>query len=643
MKRYLPVLCLLVAAIAGRSQAQEKKTVEVAPRDATGSASRGNPLNPAPFRGFLATPSGTIRFLLSPEGIKLARNSSHPNLRDLLQRWGIAVGPAPAAVTGSGLRRQPVAVAASAHRPCSNFRTGTSFNLEPETGMPEIGIPVPRNEESVDFIPGGGIHGADLVIGGANDYRGFLDAGATGGGTVPNSFGWGFSGTGYYVNRSGGCGADFEGGLPHIFETEAQQEVFGLGDPVIAVDATRGNVYAADLRDGQAITALGLFRTTAALLNDPSSCPSGTHVADVKGRDTTAHRCWPKGIFVGAANPFQPFGTLVDKPHIRADQRRSGAGAGDVYVTFTRFGIRHFASEIYLSACAADFKTRRDCSKPLLLSGDDLHTQFSHIAVLPNGVVTITYTQENFIFDPNQRPAAFLAKDIKHVSCIPQGAPLAPKCSAATLVTTEMQTVPEFLTNASYRVSTYPTHDYRRLPEGGLEEVVVWSRCKQNGFQPIGIGAVEQVACPDADVVFTTAHLNKDGVPGKWGPVRVVDAGAGDQVFPWLAVDHETGEAHVAYLSSRNDGFHHRLQLMVSTLPAGAEKMDPPRMVLSTPSEPGSDAVLGASFIGDYIGMASHGGRTYVHSMINRMSTYDHILIPSQDNVLARLPGEDEP
>ena len=43
--------------------------------------------------------------------------------------------------------------------------SGTRFNLEPRKN------PVPQNETAVDFLPGAGLSGADLIVGGANDFR----------------------------------------------------------------------------------------------------------------------------------------------------------------------------------------------------------------------------------------------------------------------------------------------------------------------------------------------------------------------------------------------------------------------------------------------------------------------------------------
>jgi hypothetical protein len=92
-------------------------------------------------------------------------------------------------------------------------------------GSQEIGFPVAQNEESVDFAPHAGAQGSDLVIEGANDYRGFFDTiespNLTSGQPQPNA--WGFGVTGYYVHTGGDdCSPTFEGAFPHLYYPPTQ-------------------------------------------------------------------------------------------------------------------------------------------------------------------------------------------------------------------------------------------------------------------------------------------------------------------------------------------------------------------------------------------------------------------------------------
>jgi hypothetical protein len=584
-------------------------------------------------RDQIAPRSGMLRFLLSPAGAELAR--AHPNLRGMLPRTGATAGTG----THRARTRRPPVVSwrPPVPQPCNNFATGTKFNLEPDAGMSEIGFPVTQDTESVDFIPSGGLGGADLVIGGTDDFRGLWEANATFDGVenVVDAFGWGYSGTGYHVSRRGGCSADFEGGLPRIFDSVTQQDLFGLGNPSVAVDATRGNVFASDLRGNQFVTSVTLFRTNAVRLNSERDCPSGTHLTDKNGNDTTARTCWPVGVLVA---PSSNFHTINDREHVRADERAAGAGAGDVYVSWSRTQVGDRTTSILLVACKGEFKSAKDCSDPIAVSGADPFAAFADLVILPNGAISLTYAQVNEVFDTSLVPFFFVSYDIKHVTCKPLGAPLAPKCSEPTAIATEKQPPFRAITNSRFDgIAAIPTHDVRRNRDGGLEEIVVWTRCKRSPFLPLGSGQfLEETGCPDADVVFTSARLEANGTPRKWGAVRVVNDHVGDQIFPRVAVDRQTGEAHVAYYSSENDPVHHRLQLMVSTLRPDAEEMRPPKIRQSTLNEPDADVIVGAFFFGDYLGIASRDGRTYTHSTFNNFGIYGNSVIPGQDNVLTR-------
>jgi hypothetical protein len=291
-----------------------------------------------------------------------------------------------------------------------------------------------------------------------------------------------------------------------------------------------------------------------------------------------------------------------------------------------------------VAACTGNVTTTADCSTPVQISGIDLNTQFSNIALLPTGSFTITYVQHNLIFDPAHIPFLYEITDIKHVNCIPRGAPARPICRAPSLVISETQPVFSHITNATYRVATYPTHDIRIDSKGRSEEVLTWSRCKQNPFLPVGDGLFdEMLICPDADVVYTTSILGPDGTVKGWTPILPVNTNYGDQIQPWLVVNRQTGNTHILYYSSENDAFHHRLQLMMSTLPSGSTTISAPAVVLSSSDEPDSDPILGPSFIGDYLGIASRGDRTYTHSTMHKLGRYGGRRTLGQDNVLTRF------
>src|ERR1700730_6396643 len=206
MRKTVSLVWVIAFVLVGAGSAQNKIPSATSRISAENSGKAINPLNPTPFQNHLASPSGIIQFWLSPDGIKLARSSNHPNVRAMLEHLGVDVG-APALRSAAPKARAfaPPEQAPRFFAPC-NYITGTKFNLEPISGMPDIGIPTPQNEESVDFIPHGGRGGADLVISGANDFRGAMESNASNAGNgTPNPFSWGLSNTGYYVARDGGC------------------------------------------------------------------------------------------------------------------------------------------------------------------------------------------------------------------------------------------------------------------------------------------------------------------------------------------------------------------------------------------------------------------------------------------------------
>ena len=140
-------------------------------------------------------------------------------------------------------------------------------------------------------------------------------------------------------------------------------------------------------------------------------------------------------------NPQPPTTTFIDKPHLRLDERTVGTGAGDVYVTWTNFDLIHGTSVIQITACRQNPASTTDCSTPLAISSTDAQTQFSHIAVRRDGIITITYL--SILGIPTQFPNLFQKQfDIKYVSCRANGAPAAPSCSPPSLVTSEMLPLP---------------------------------------------------------------------------------------------------------------------------------------------------------------------------------------------------------
>lgn len=560
--------------------------------------------NPPPFENFAVAPSAPVRFLASEEGRRLLRASPNPKAQEILRALERGQSAAGTSVAPPGLLQAettasgPIPTLPGTITGCGTSY-GTRFNLESLTGA------VPQNEESLDLLLSRVSAGTDLVMMGANDYRALFYSG-----------GLGFSVTGYYVNRDSDCDPEFEGGLPTVEDPlEPGNYLYGNGDPVVAADPVRDAFFMADLRFDGSTTAIGVFRTTSTKLLDVGPCPGGTH------DELTASGCWSERV---AVNPLP--GTFAvyfqDKPHLAVDERSSGAGAGNVYITASEFNFFTFFSRIWLVACTNNLS---DCSAPVLVSGSDYNTQFSHVAVRPDGRVTVTYINVS-------NTGAY---DIKYVSCLPHAAPANPSCGTRRLVTSELQPLRfgGWLAAQDFRIATYPKHDHRQ-DANGTEAYVVWDRCR--------VAPVFDYACPEADV-WVAASAN-DGA--SWSKRNLYSASQ-DQFFPWIKTDRSTNVVNIVYYSTQNDTFQHLVQVFLRHIDPGASTPDANAdlFTLTTlKNDPAADLWIGGYFFGDYIGVAVRGtgvagqSRSYTGFTFNNIqATWVGLGVPQQNNHLSRV------
>lgn len=587
-------------------------------------------LSPPPFQNNLAPISAPLRFFVQEKQRRLAMNQAAAQSTDAINSNSLLMASSGSLQSLQGV--SPPASAAAVASPCDSS-AGALFNLEPAIGSPHIGFVVPQNSESVDFIPEGGILGSDLVVESAVDYRGIFDYLFTpfNGPNLPNS--WGLSASGYYVHRMGSdCSVAFEGGFPHVKINNGHQggpeTIYGSGEPTVAANPTNNRVYAADLRIGVTMTGIGLVSTTAARLNDPAFCPNGTHLTDMHGNDSVSSQCWPIVALLGPQAQTQALTAFPDKPYVRADERPSGVGAGDVYVSWTVFnpnGPNGLPSDsggisyIQLAVCPYNFKTDDECSPAETISGNDANTQFSQISVRPDGIITITYV------DLRSSLSGFEVFDIKYVSCQPGGAPRAPACSAPSLVFSESQPLPSsillFPTDLPYW--TYPVHDGRANGKG-YEEFVAWARCSVDPFfspDPVGFGG-----CPDADILMTWSTTDSFGNPQGWATPVGVNTNPGNQVMPSLRTDRGTNTINIGYLSAEQDPYQRRYQVFQAQILPGAYDVNAQQPVVAAfPDEPAADPFyftflaagggepLSTGTLGGYIGVAARSTSTQSH------------------------------
>jgi hypothetical protein len=562
-------------------------------------------VNPPPFEQWRTPVSSSLRFLASEPGRQFLRRSPHPKARELLQWLGEDVSalstPAPAESTLGALSDgEAVSPQAAGTVTGCGAASGTRFNLEPRSNAR------PQNTESVDVLRNWVATGVDLVVGGTTDFRGFV--GLLGG-----------SATGYAVSRDADCPPEFEGGLPPIADPFDPGDVLmGMGEPTVVADPVRGAVFMADQRFDATTTAIGVFRTTAATLVSATACPSGTHSA------AQAATCWPSAIlaFSYPSGDPEPDILAFSHPHLAVDERASGTGAGDVYLAVVPRGQAEFIP-IWLVACT---NTLSACSAPARIGAlDDVEDKsFPHLAIRPDGGITVTYLAE---------PFATGTTLIRYARCTPAGAPNPPTCEPPGLVHDEPQPFSRVVAQ-EFPLPTRPRHDHR-VDANGTETYVVWHRCK--------VALLENGVCPDADVVMKASATNG----ATWSALTCLSCAANDQFMPAIRTDHSRNIVNVVYYGSSGDStFQHRLQVFIRHINPGGVTPDPTDLhdVTTLLNDPSGDPLVGSTDVGDYIGIAARGtgaaggSRAYVHYTYNNVQgTYNGVQVPEQNNHLSRL------
>jgi hypothetical protein len=564
-----------------------------------------------PFKVFRARPSSTLRFLTSEAGRGMA--SRFRPLAGYLGGMGINIIPEPDLDTAATVTPLPAPVVRSSV-PC-NSAAGALFNLEPAEGSPEIGMNVPQIASSLDYVPHAGISEADVVIATGDDFRGamdqYLNVGDPNFEFDQNPNAWGYTMSGYYVHRSGsGCSPSFEGALPRIAHPKTQDMLYGYS-PTVSADASRGLLYAVDVRYSAGINGLGLFATALSRINDPDSCPDGTHLTDSEGANATAAKCWPRAALLNPELNIFP-STFSDKPYVRADQRSTGVGAGDVYISWTNFDLFNGISYIEVLACPArKFTSPGACSSPLVISGSDPATQYSQIAIRPDGVFSVTYINVNFV-NTDTPPYERQVFEIKHVYCMPNGAPNPPTCFPPTLLVTEEQPMPfpeggPVSDPMDFPPATFPVHDYR-MNANTAEEFVAWSRCNVDPYYAVGVLPFQY--CFQPQIVVSWSVTDSSGKPLGWSTPIVVDRSRKRHLMPALQTDQSRGSIEVVYLNSEEDYFNERYQVFRAEIPAGSYQPIVVGALTSVPIEPNADPFL-HPFIGENLGFAASMGRAY--------------------------------
>jgi hypothetical protein len=483
--------------------------------------------------------------------------------------------------------------------------TGTRFNLEGDAGTPPATFPYPQQEESIDAIGGGGLGGADLVVEGAEDFRGFYNAPGTTEFT-------------YYVHRTGNdCKPQYEGGMPPVTDPLTGGLLYGFGNGVVRRDATRGTFFIADRHLSSSngkiqtggTTSIVVQRATVANLNNPTLCPDGTHTVQA------ARQCWPTSVVL---SPHTGANTLwfEDKPHMVVDERASGIGSGNVYVTASEHNLSTGQETTWLVACT---NTLSACSSPLSLAGS-VGSQFSHVAVRPDGIIAVSFESFSQVLavgtgsDSGSTPPGIsggLGIPIEYVTCTPAAAPTPPTCGAPTIVAT-LTHYDGLLGSEDFQSFSYAKHAHR-MNGPNLESFMVWEQCDTTTISKLDTTGNSQQRlsiCPKVQVVMSESVNG-----GTWSTPQVIDTAPGDQFFPWIDADRTSGAVHIAYYTTENDYFRHKLQVKLADIDAGGifpEAVSRMRILTRVADDPSADPYLGGTLFGDYIGVVGIGSKVYV-------------------------------
>ena len=503
------------------------------------------------------------RFLTSDEGRAFLKATGHP-----LAPYAIAAFGEPAKDTVIPPQwMRPIANAEAsigpATVPCTG-NNGARFNLEPRANA------FPQNEATADFLPNRIGSGDDLIVQGANDWRGNL-----------TNVKWDGNVSGYYVHRSttADCSTQFEGGLPTI--TVQGSALFGIGGTVVAADPARDAIFMADQRFGS-LSGVGLFRAAASTLLNSAKCPNGTHL------EAQATSCWtvtpPVLLF---PQPGPDLGGV--QPVVTIDERPTGAGtgAGDVYIVGSGPGTTSGVN-IVLAACTNSLNCGTGAGE--IISGTDSNPSFPYVRVRADGVITISYVNGNN--DGTQ--------DIKFVTCRAAGAPKLPTCGVPVLVQHVTQPIFDDLTNIALLAFTYPKLANRAESGGKFTTFLVYDDCRN----PFVQGNPPFTVCLGAEVVMTISVDN-----GKtWSAPVSVDSVGGHHFYPSITTDPSTGVVNIAYYSTEGDKFVHAVRVFRNQINPGGIAIGAPQAVTKIPDPiDGDPDGLGLFQFDLFMGAAARG------------------------------------
>ena len=421
-------------------------------------------------------------------------------------------------------------------------------------------VGLPQHEESITACS----HDPSQVLGGANDYRAFLD---------PE-----LNLTGWYYSSTGGASLTKEGLLPSIDGASSS------GDPVeSAVNAPACTFYAGDLNFGENGPGIGVYKTTPAILNSPA-CRDTVTLSDPD--------CWPtrRLVVTGTDDRF------ADKPWIYAGY---SGGTLYVWVTWSDFDFSNpnglFTSAIMASRCDADLTS---CTTPQPIGSSDQDVlQFSDVTIGPDGRTYVTWTDIKGGQSLGQRQMFTHKLRIAPAGSIVFG--------PTRVVATEKNPL-QFGGNLQaddFRAATYPKNEVATIGAHGQRIFVIWDAC---------IFLLFSYVCEDP--VIKLSYSDDDGA--SWTEPQVI-SGGGVNYFPTISVDRTSDNVVAAWYTNRYDAFQNAQDVDLRSFPAAEPFGGSITRVTSPSKEPEADPWIGGYFIGDYFEVFANAGKTLVHFNAN--------------------------
>jgi hypothetical protein len=439
---------------------------------------------------------------------------------------------------------------------------------------------LPQNEESVAVC-------GRTVLGGTNDFRGFLL-------TPPHMA------AGWHLSTNGGRTLRNEGLLPPV--TIAGEPVPARGDPV-DVAGQGCSLYASSVNStpDDRINAVVVYRSRPETL---ASCPGGSDAA-----------CWPTRRAVATAG----LPHFLDKEWMAVG--RSGRAGEVVWVSFTDFTLDPTTGEPLSSTIKAVRcnPLLTSCTDPILVSGSDQQTQFSHITVGPDGRTYLTWVE--FQFPPETGPTMVIKLRV--------APPASTRFGPTRVVAIETEPMVGLLHANSIlgTATTIPQHDVK-LVHGQPRLFVVWERC---------LARLLGASCEEPRINLARS----DDLGARW--TRTVLSRGGDNYFPTISENRGGPTLAVAWYTNRHDRrFHSRQDVELASVDPTSGAVVKRQRLTPVSNETEADPLLQGTFIGDYFEVFALRGVAYVHYNANYRFVRvlgQGVPIPQQDNYLtiARL------